>query len=100
MKAQRSAKGRVVLFRPDANADRMIEGAPVRLGGSLLHDPQRSAGVQGPRGSTAACCRVAAPDRLGALMRMHPVLPSPPPLPQARSGCPWCRLPRSSSLRL
>ena len=26
MKAQRSAKDRIVLFRPDANADRMIEG--------------------------------------------------------------------------
>ena len=26
MKAQRTAKDRVVLFRPDANADRMIEG--------------------------------------------------------------------------
>lgn len=27
MKAQRTAKDRIVLFRPDANADRMIEGA-------------------------------------------------------------------------
>jgi branched-chain amino acid aminotransferase len=27
MKAQRSAQGRVVLFRPDANAQRMVEGA-------------------------------------------------------------------------
>ena len=26
MKAQRTAKDRIVLFRPDANADRMIEG--------------------------------------------------------------------------
>lgn len=26
MKAQRTAQGRIVLFRPDANADRMIEG--------------------------------------------------------------------------